>query len=89
MSNTISVLIPCYNAEKYINRCIDSILTQDYEHMRDVKIICTNDGSTDKTLAILRSYQKKLGASKFVINSQANRDLYSTRRSLLLNNKSD
>lgn len=52
----ISVIIPCYNAEKYINKCIDSILNQSF---RNYEIICVNDGSTDSTLHILKEYEKK------------------------------
>ena len=50
----ISVIVPVYNAEKYINRCIDSILCQTYE---DFELILVNDGSKDSSLAILREYE--------------------------------
>lgn len=51
----ISTIIPVYNAEKYIGRCLDSILGQDIEPL---EIICVDDGSTDHSLEILRSYEK-------------------------------
>ncbi|MDE7018211.1 MAG: glycosyltransferase [Lachnospiraceae bacterium] len=51
----ISTIIPVYNAEKYIRRCLDSILGQDIEPQ---EIICVDDGSTDHSLDILRSYEK-------------------------------
>ena len=52
----VSVIIPCYNAEKNIMQCIDSILSQT---LTQTEIICVDDGSTDTTLDILRDYQEK------------------------------
>lgn len=52
----ISVIIPIYNAEKYIERCLDSIFVQTYE---DFEIIAVDDGSTDLTAEILKQYSKK------------------------------
>ena len=49
----ISVLIPVYNVEKYLGRCIDSILAQTYP---DFEIILVNDGSTDRSGAICDAY---------------------------------
>lgn len=50
----VSVILPCYNAEKYLRQCVDSILNQT---MEDLELICVDDGSSDSTLEILRSYQ--------------------------------
>ena len=52
----ISVVIPCYNAERYIADCLDSVLAQTY---RNIEIICVNDCSTDRTLEILEEYSQK------------------------------
>ena len=52
----VSVLIPVYNVEKYLERCLDSILKQT---LTKIEIICVNDGSTDNSLNILKEYQKK------------------------------
>ena len=52
----ISVLIPVYNEEKYLNQCLESVLRQP---MRELEIICINDGSTDSTARILNEYAKK------------------------------
>lgn len=52
---TISVVIPVYNAEKYLVRCLDSIFIQD----GNFEVIAVNDGSTDKSLQILQEYAKK------------------------------
>lgn len=49
----ISVLVPCYNVEKYLRQCLDSIINQTYGNL---EIICLNDGSKDNTLAILKEY---------------------------------
>lgn len=51
----VSVIIPVYNAEKYIEECLDSLLRQTYP---DFEIICVDDGSTDNSLKILREYEK-------------------------------
>lgn len=46
----LSVIIPCYNVEKFIEKCIDSIIGQAWEPL---EIICVNDGSTDNTRCVL------------------------------------
>lgn len=48
----VSVIVPCYNMEKYIERCLDSLQKQLLE---DIEIICVDDKSTDNTLEILKS----------------------------------
>ena len=52
----VSVIIPIYNTEKYIAECLDSIINNS---LKDIEIICVNDGSTDNTLEILNSYAEK------------------------------
>lgn len=59
----ISVIIPVYNGEKYINQCLDSLLNQTF---KDFEIICVNDGSTDKSLAILEQYAQKDSRIKII-----------------------
>ena len=59
----ISVVIPSYNAEKYIARCIDSVLNTGYDNL---EIICINDGSKDGTLSVLREYEKKYDSIKVI-----------------------
>lgn len=49
----ISVIVPVYNVEKYIERCVDSILMQDYEGF---ELILIDDGSTDKSLECMKKY---------------------------------
>ena len=52
----ISVIVPVYNVEKFLEKCLKSIIEQTFE---DLEIICINDGSTDKSLSILNSYAAK------------------------------
>lgn len=49
----ISVIIPVYNTEKYIEKCLDSILKQT---MQDFEIIIVNDGSTDNSEDVIKKY---------------------------------
>lgn len=51
MAPRISVIIPVYNAQRYLERCIRSVLAQDEA---DLEILCVDDGSTDETLPLLR-----------------------------------
>jgi hypothetical protein len=52
----ISIIIPAYNAEKYINKCIDTLINQT---KKELEIIVINDGSTDNTENIVKSYKDK------------------------------
>lgn len=52
----VSVIIPVYNAEKYLAQCLESVVKQT---LQDIEIICIDDGSTDTSLKILKEYQKK------------------------------
>ncbi len=51
-----SVVIPIYNVEKYLRKCLDSLINQT---LKDIEIICINDGSTDNSLSILTEYAQK------------------------------
>lgn len=52
----VSIIVPVYNAEKYLEECMESILSQTY---RNIEIICVDDGSTDQSAEIIKSFQKK------------------------------
>ena len=52
----VSVIVPVYNTERYLAKCLDSIIAQT---MRDIEIICVDDGSTDSSLEILTAYAGK------------------------------
>ena len=56
MNPVISIIIPVYNVEKWLNKCIDSILSQSYENF---EVILVNDGSTDKSKDICDQYSKE------------------------------
>lgn len=52
----ISIIVPVYNVEKYLSRCLDSLLAQTFS---DLEIICVNDGSADRSGEILADYEKR------------------------------
>ena len=52
----VSVIIPVYNAERYLAECLDSITGQT---LKDIEIICISDGSTDRSYDILQKYQEQ------------------------------
>ena len=70
----VSVIIPVYNVEKYIRECLDSIVGQT---LKDIEIICVNDGSTDGSLEILKEYGAR--DKRITILSQENRGISSAR----------
>ena len=52
----VSVIIPVYNTEKYLRECLDSVINQT---LRDIEIICVDDGSTDGSSAVLEEFAAK------------------------------
>lgn len=52
----VSIIVPTYNVEDYLVECMNSITNQT---LKDIEIICINDGSTDSSLSILKSYAEK------------------------------
>ncbi len=52
----VSIIIPVYNVEGYLKECMASVVGQT---LRELEIICVNDGSTDRSLEILKSYEKQ------------------------------
>ena len=69
MSELVSVIIPVYNAAQFLKDSIESVLNQTYSN---IEIICVNDGSTDNSLDILKSFSDKI-----TIISQENQGLSS------------
>ena len=70
----ISVIVPIYNAEAYLNRCLDSIINQTYS---DLEIILINDGSTDNSLDICLEYASK--DKRIVVYNQTNKGISKAR----------
>lgn len=74
----IAVLIPVYNAERYLPQCLDSVLAQTYPW---IEIFCRDDGSTDGSLMILNGYAAK--CPQIHVASQANAGVSVTRNRLM------
>ena len=72
--NKISVIVPVYNVEKYLRRCIESIINQSYS---DLEIILINDGSTDKSATICDIY--KNNDLRIILINQENKGLSNAR----------
>lgn len=70
----VSLIVPIYNVEKYLEQCLYSILNQTY---KNIEIICINDGSTDKSLNIAEKFC--LNDDRIVLVSQNNQGLSATR----------
>lgn len=56
MNPAISIIIPSFNEEKYISRCLDSVLNQTFTNF---EVLCVDDGSTDNTFNIIKEYSAK------------------------------
>lgn len=52
----VSVIIPVYNVEKYLPKCLNSVVNQS---LKEIEIICVNDGSTDNSMQILEEYKRR------------------------------
>lgn len=70
----VSIIIPIYNVEKYLNECLDSVINQSY---KNIEIICINDGSTDNSFNILKEYSKTDERIKII--DQENKGLLAAR----------
>lgn len=70
----ISIIVPVYNVEEYLEKCLDSIRNQSYAFF---EVILVNDGSTDKSLEICQEYAKK--DNRFVIVNQTNKGVSAAR----------
>ena len=75
MSPLITIIVPVYNAEKYLNKCINSICEQTYNNL---EIILINDGSIDNSLEICNKHKRK--DNRIKVFSQENRGLIETRK---------
>lgn len=63
----VSVIVPVYNAAKYLSQCLDSIL---HQTLISIEVICIDDGSTDNSLEILKQYQRR--NPRLIVRAQKN-----------------
>ena len=76
----VSIILPIYNVEKYLPKCLDSVINQTY---KNIEIICVNDGSPDNSQQILEEY--RLQDSRIIIINQENNGLATARNTGLKN----
>lgn len=74
----ISVIVPVYNLENYIERCINSLISQDFR-AENYEIIVVNDGSTDGSLQILEDTRQRFPDHNIIIYTKTNGGLSSAR----------
>lgn len=79
----ISIIVPVYNTEKYLEKCIESILSQSYDN---IEILIVNDGSNDNSAQILEKYKSNL---KIKIFEKKNEGLALARKLALENSKGE
>lgn len=82
----LSIIVPIYNVEEYVARCLDSLLLQDINH-KDYEIIVVNDGTKDNSVNIIKEYQQKY--SNIILLEKENGGLSSARNLGLLNCKGE
>ena len=76
MTDLVTIIVPAFNAENTIKRCVDSLLKQIYQNFQ---IIVVNDGSTDNTGQILKQFHDK----RLLILNQTNKGVSSARNAAL------
>lgn len=67
----VSVIIPCFNVEKYIDRCIESVINQSMD-IKDMEIICVDDCSTDNTVSHLKEWEAKYSDNFMLVCCEKN-----------------
>lgn len=72
----VSIIVPVYNVEKYLNKCMDSLINQTFDN---IEIIAVNDGSTDSSLEIIKKYTKNDNRVRII--NQLNQGLSGARNS--------
>ena len=85
MENTnapaVSVVIPMYNAEKYVGECLDSLLNQTFKNF---EVIIVNDCSSDNSCAVVESYVKKFGGRLRILGNKQNSGAAASRNNGLM-----
>ncbi len=72
----LSIVVPCYKVDKYLSRCLDSLVSQTFEQL---EIVCVNDGSPDRCSEILEDYANRY-PDLFTIINKANEGVLKARR---------
>ena len=75
----ISIIVPVFNVEKYLEECLESILRQDFS---EYEVICVNDGSTDSSAEILKKYEMEYSRIKVIEHSE-NKGLSAARNTAM------
>ena len=75
----LSIIIPMYNREDTIGRCLDSILSQ---NSNEIEIICVDDASTDRTREVVRNYQQVSDNIRMTVNSKNQGQSYTRNRGM-------
>lgn len=84
MKPKVSIVIPCYNVELYLRQCLDSVVNQT---LKEIEIICIDDGSTDGTLAVLEEYAQN--DERIILVKQKNIGVATTRNNAIKNSTGD
>ena len=61
----LSIIVPIYNTEKYLRKCVDSLLEQDLD---DYEILLINDSSPDSSIAIMKEYEERGDFAHSLVN---------------------
>lgn len=80
MDEVVSVLIPLYNHEKYINECLESIKNQTY---KNIEVIIVNDGSSDNSEQVIKLWIKNNADLKITYSSQENKGVTKTLNKMI------
>lgn len=72
MNKTVSIIVPCFNGERFVDRCLHSIEIQDYPY---IEVVVVNDGSTDQSESKILKWKEKLESKRDFLN------IYQTKKS--------
>ena len=84
MAVKVSIIVPVYNVEKYLRKCLDSLVNQT---LKDIEIICINDGTKDNSVEIINEYVKK--CPNIILINQENQGLGMARNNAMKHAKGD
>ncbi len=74
LKSKVSIIVPIYNAELYLSRCLDSLIRQTY---KNIEVICVNDGSIDRSLEIAMTYSQQY--SEIIVINKLNTGVSDSR----------